>query len=294
MLIDGPVPDWLFSIAVATTLFAVMFDLGLAIVPGEFRWVVRRPALMAKAVFSVVIAVPAIAWIVCRALDLPRAAEIGIMLMAIAPGAPVALRRSLDAGGHRSFAPALQILVVTAAIVSMPLFIVVLNEYYAGAAGIDPLQLAQQVLVAQLLPLALGMGARKVMPERAARFEPRLHRIAGLLLLLVVVLALIDIWRPVIGAGFRVASAIVVVTLLAAAVGHVLAGPEPTTRTATAISSAARNAGLALLVVAFNEAPPQITATVLAYFVISALTLTPYAIWRARVAKGSMETTSDP
>ena len=36
MLISGPVPDWLFSIAVAITVFTVMFDLGLAIVPCEF------------------------------------------------------------------------------------------------------------------------------------------------------------------------------------------------------------------------------------------------------------------
>ena len=59
----------------------------------------------------IALASTAIAWIIARALDLPRAVEIGIMLMAISPGAPVALRRSLDAGGHRSFAPALQIAV---------------------------------------------------------------------------------------------------------------------------------------------------------------------------------------
>ena len=38
MAITGPVPDWLLSAVAAATLFAVMFDLGLAIVPGEFRW----------------------------------------------------------------------------------------------------------------------------------------------------------------------------------------------------------------------------------------------------------------
>ena len=38
-----------------------MFDLGLAIVPGEFRWVAQRPGLLLKALFSVLVAVPVLA-----------------------------------------------------------------------------------------------------------------------------------------------------------------------------------------------------------------------------------------
>jgi hypothetical protein len=36
------------------------------IVPGEFRWVVRRPALLLKGPFSVLVAVPVIALVVAR------------------------------------------------------------------------------------------------------------------------------------------------------------------------------------------------------------------------------------
>lgn len=62
-----------------------------------------------------------------------------------------------------------------------------------------------------------------------------------------IVLALVDIWRPVVTAGFRVTSAIV-------------------------------------LVAALNNAQPAVVATVLAYFVISALTVIPYVTWRRRNA----------
>ena len=71
---------------------------------------------------------------------------------------------------------------------------------------------------------------------------------------------------------------------MATAIGHALGGPDPSTRTATAISSAARNAGLALLVAVLNHASPAINATVLAYALIAALTLTPYVAWRKRAA----------
>jgi BASS family bile acid:Na+ symporter len=284
MPVTGVVPEWLLSAAAIVTVFTIMFDLGLALVPSEFRWVVARPGLMLRGLFSVLVAVPALAWIVARALDLPRPAEIGIMLMAISPGAPVALRRSLGAGGHRSFAPALQIAVAALAVVSMPLSIAAFDEYYGGTATIDPRHLARQVFFAQLLPLSLGMLMRRLLPTPAAWLEPRLRRAGGLLLILLLVLALIDIWQVVLGAGVRITLGIVLTTMLALAVGHVLGGPEPATRTATAISSAARNPGLALLVATLNAASPAISATVLAYLVIAASTVIPYVIWRRHVA----------
>jgi hypothetical protein len=46
------------------------------------------------------------------------------------------------------------------------------------------------------------------------------------------------------------------------------------------VTSALRNGGLALLVAALNHAQPAVVATVLAYFVISALTVIPYVTWR--------------
>jgi len=285
MPIDGPVPGWIVSIAAVATLFAVMFDLGLAIVPGEFRWVLTRPALLLKALFSVLVAVPVIALVVTRALELPRLAEVGIVLMAVSPGAPVALRRSLGAGGHRSFAPALQIAVALLAVVSMPLSIAALDEYFGTRAVIAPAQLARQVFVAQLLPLALGMAASQLFATAAAWLAPKLLRLSGAMLVLFLMIVLIDIWHVVIGAGWRVAAAIILVTLFALAVGHLLGGPEPATRVATAITSAARNPGLALLVLTLNASNPAIAATILAYFVVSIVAASPYAVWRARATR---------
>ena len=288
MPIDGPIPGSVLTFVAAATLFTVMFDLGLALVPGEFRWVARHPGLVLKGLFAVLIAVPVLALVVAQAFGLTRAAEIGVVLMAISPGAPVALRRSLDAGGHRSFAPTLQIAVALLAVASMPLFIALLDEYYSGTAVVAPQHLARQVFLAQLLPLSLGMLARRMHLPLATRIEPKLRRLGGVLLIVLLVIILIDIWQPVIGAGWRVAAAIATTTALALAVGHLLGGPEPATRTATAICSAARNPGLALLVATLNAASPAIIATVLAYVVVSALVVAPYAVWRARTGRATI------
>jgi BASS family bile acid:Na+ symporter len=284
MPLNNAIPEWFFTTVAAATVFAVMFDLGLGIVPGEFRWVWRHPGVIAKALFSVLIAVPAVALLVTQVFDLARPVAIGIVLMSISPGAPVALRRSLDAGSHRSFAPALQILIALLAVVSMPLSIAVLNEFYAGRATIAPSELARQVFVAQLLPLGLGMLARRVFPARAAWLEPRLGRLANILLIALTILVLFSVWGAVVGAGPWIALAIAIVTVLALATGHWLGGPEPGTRTSVAISSAMRNPGLALLVTALNGASPAIIATILVYLVVSAFIVLAYVLWRRRAA----------
>jgi len=283
MPLGGPIPEQVLTIVAAATVFTVMFDLGLGIVLRQFRWVWRHPGSIVKGLFSVLIAVPAIALAVTRVFELSRSVEIGIVLMAISPGAPVALRRSLDAGGHRSFAPALQIFLAVLAVVSMPLTIAVLNAFYAGHASIAPEQLARQVFVAQLLPLGLGMLTRHFVPDRAASWlGPKLGRLASVLLVVLTILVLVDVWGTVVDAGPKIVLAIAIVTVLALAVGHSLGGPEPGTRTAVAISSAMRNPGLALLVAALNGAPPAMSAAVLAYLVVSAFIVIGYVLWRRR------------
>ncbi|HTO50362.1 MAG TPA: hypothetical protein VML91_22200 [Burkholderiales bacterium] len=277
---SGPIPEWIVTALAAVTVFTVMFGLGLRLTLAELRWIWQRPGPMGRGLFTVLIAVPALALVITRALELPRLAAIGIVLMAISPGAPVALRRSLGAGGHRAFAPSLQICVAILAVVSMPLLIAALNHVYAGHATVAPWLVARQVFVAQLLPLGLGMALRYASASMAARLEPGLGRAGTVLLVVLAVLALIDVWEETVGAGVRVAGAIALTTGAALAVGHLLGGPEPATRTAVAITSAARNPGLALLVATLNAAAPEIKATVLAYLVVSVFAIVPYVVWR--------------
>ena len=282
MPVTGPVPESLLTVVAAATIFTVMLDIGLGVVLGEFRWVWRHPGLVTRALFAVLVAVPTLALAVCRLLGVPRAVEIGIVLMSVSPGAPVALRRSLGAGGHHSFAPALQILLALLAVASMPLSVAALNHYYAGHASVAPWHVARQVFLAQILPLGIGILIRRAFPAQAARLIPWLDPLGTILLVALAILAIADVWEVVVGADSRVGLAIALITALALAVGHLMGGPDPGTRTSVAISSAARNPGLALLVAALNAAEPTVSMTVLVYIAISALTVVPYVLWRRR------------
>src|SRR5262249_59135535 len=119
----------------------------------------RSPML--RGLLPVWVAVPWLAIAILQLVELPRAVEIGILLMALAPGAPVALRRSLASGADTAFAPNLQISVALLAVVWMPLSIAALDEFYAGHASIAPGEVLRQVFIAQLLPLGLGLALRQ-------------------------------------------------------------------------------------------------------------------------------------
>ena len=92
--------------------------------------------------------------------------------------------------------------------------------------------------------------------------KPRLDRIWKVLIGLLAVLAIVGFWGALMSAGPLVAVAVCLTTIGALVVGHALGGPDPATRTAVAISSSARNPGLALLVVAVNGAPLGVTVSI--------------------------------
>jgi len=105
-------------------------------------------------------------------------------------------------------------------------------------------------------------------------------RAGNVLLVLLLVAAGIEIWGGVIASGRRLAAAVAATTVGALAIGHLLGGPDPTTRTAVATTAATRNAGLALLVATLNAAAPTIRAAVLAYIAYSLPIVLSYLAWR--------------
>jgi bile acid:Na+ symporter, BASS family len=268
-----------------SAVFAVMFALGLGIVARDLLWVRERPALLVRGLVSVLVAVPLLAVLVVQLFQLPRWFEIGLLLMAVSPGAPVALRRSLGAGGHRSFAPTLQLCVAALAVVVVPAWVAILNRYYyGGQAWVGPGPVARQVFIAQLLPLGSGIVVRHFVPGRAERLATGIMRLGALLLLAFLVFASVGLVSSVLRVGPQLLVASAVVTMLAVTAGHVLGGPYADTRTALAVGSAARNPGLALVVATVNAAPPDVGYAILSYLLVSALTLAPYVAWRSRSA----------
>jgi len=273
--------QWIGLFATAT-VFAVMFALGLMLGREQIAAALQRRVVLAAVVFAVVVPVPALAVLAVKLFALKGPIAAGIVLMSISPGAPVALRRALDAGGNREFAPALHLAIVTLAVVTVPASVAILDWIFAVDFTVTPFHIGRQVFFAQLLPLALGAALRAVRPATAAKLEGPLGRVGNLLLLALGIMVLVDMPPIIAAVGWVPMIAGVAMTACALAIGAAFAWSDPDVRPAAAIAAAMRNPGLALVIATVNHTPPAVTAAVIGYALGLGATIIAFLQWCKR------------
>lgn len=278
------IPPWLTTL-IAAAVFMVMLSLGLMIGREQLGAARERGAVLAVALFAVLVPVPVAAVLLVKLAGLKGVAAAGILLMAISPGAPIAMRRAIEAGGNRAFAPALHLAVVALAIVSVPASVAILDVLFGASVAISQLDVARQVFIAQLLPLAAGSALRAARPALAARLEAPLERLTGLMLLALALALLIVLWPLMREVGWMPFVAGVGLTVCALAVGAAVAVRDAQARPAVAVATAMRNPGLALLIAAVNEMPAGVVAAVFGYALGLALVVAAFVAWQGRRAR---------
>ncbi len=276
------IPFQWIGLFATVVVFLVMFTLGLMLGREQIAAALQRRVVLLAVLFAVLVPVPALAVLVLKAFGLKGPVAVGIVLMAISPGAPVALRRALDAGGDRAFAPALHLSIVMLAVVTVPLTVAILDWIFAADFAVTPLHIGRQVFFAQLLPMALGAGLRAARPALAAKLEAPLARIGNLLLAALGLMVLADMPAIIAAVGWTPTVAGVGMTLCSLAVGAAFAWGDPAVRPAAAVAAAMRNPGLALVIATVNRAPPAVTAAVIGYALGLGLTIVAYLQWRKR------------
>jgi BASS family bile acid:Na+ symporter len=276
------IPFQWIGLFATVVVFLVMFTLGLMLGREQIAAALQRRVVLLAVLFAVLVPVPALAVLAVKLFGLTGPVAVGIVLMAISPGAPVALRRALDAGGDRAFAPTLHLSIVMLAVVTVPLTVAILDWIFARDFAVTPLHIGKQVFFAQLLPMALGAALRAWRPALAARLEAPLARAGNLLLAVMGLAVLVDMPAIVAAAGWAPMVAGICITLGALAVGAAFAWRDAAVRPAAAIAAAMRNPGLALVIATVNDAPPSVTAAVIGYALGLGLTIVAYLQWRKR------------
>lgn len=280
-----PIPLQWIGLFGVVTVFTVMLALGLMLGREQIAAALERRIVMAVVVFAVIVPIPALAVLVVKILQPSPPVAAGIVLMAISPGAPIALRRALDAGGDPSFAPALHLAIVLLAVVTVPLSVLILDWVFSRDFAVTPLHIGRQVFFAQLLPLALGATLRAWRPALAARLQPGLVRIGNLLLLVLTAMILADVPAIFGSVGWIPTAAGFAMTIVALTVGWAVAGRDARARPAAAVAAGMRNPALALLIATLNRAPSAVIEGIVGYTVGLALAIVAFLQWRKRAAR---------
>jgi bile acid:Na+ symporter, BASS family len=271
-------------------VFMAMTALGSSVNPLNVRRVLPEARQLALALLVALVAVPVITLGLASFMGLSGAALVGLLLVGISPGAPLALRKSRDAGSEAAFATALQVAIALFAIVAVPAWIMILDYIYTTQHGITLEVLARQVFVAQLLPLACGMAIGFWVPALAQRLFRPLLRLSALLLLALGLLVISQAWQALLDVPPRAALTSVGVVASALALGHWVSGPSLHTRAAGAIVCAMRNPGIALLVASVNGLPTGAKVIVIAHILITVLGVLGYLLAVKRLDRAAKAT----
>jgi len=277
--------------AIATLVFA----LGLNAVPADAAFLWHRPGLLLRSLIAIDVVVPLAAVVLVLAMRPGVTTAIGVLAMAISPGAPFAPAKELKLGGRLPYVYSLLMTVALLAVVTIPLSLQALGWFFASdrELWVAPRHIAQIAVLMLVLPLLAGMLVRKLSPGLAGRLARPLSLAANILVLLIVVPLLIKAFPVVLALDGLVFGLIALLTLVTLAGGHLLGGPLAEDRTALAVASSVRHPGLAMLICKAQFPDEPAVAVVLAYVLVAIVASIPYTIWRKRhraAAAGALAT----
>ena len=262
------------------SIVALIFAIGLGSTPADVMYLWRRPALLARSLLAMYVAVPLVALAAARFLPLSPAVKTAILVLAISAGAPL-LPKRLMTFGRESYVISLVVTSSLLAVVIVPAWVALLAPLFVRKSSVTPVAVSMVIAKAFLAPLAAGMLLRRAIPGIAGRLSEWILR-AGSAALALAALALLALhWRLVLELGWIPLLALAAMTAVALAVGHVLGGPDPDDRTALAVACSARHIGIALLAAA-TVPGPRTVVLVLTYILASAAVSIPYLKWQAR------------
>jgi BASS family bile acid:Na+ symporter len=272
--------DTLVRLGLLVSIWLIVLSIGARASPESALFVLRRPAVLARALAAMFLVVPAFAVFLAATTSLPPAIRFAIVAMSVGPVPPVLPFKQMKAGAEEAYAIGLLVAASLASIVLTPLLVAAAARLLGANAQVGGAQVARTLLLSIGLPLAAGMALRAASGRVALAVSNLAQRAGSLVLLAVFAVMVAAAWREILsllgnGSALAIAAA-VAVGLLA---GHLLAR-EPY-RAALALAAASRHPGVALAIAAMSY-PDQtrpITAALLIYLLITMLVTGAYLRW---------------
>lgn len=271
----------LLPILIQISTMLIIFSVGLQGRWGDLVHVIKRPSLLLRGFIAVYVAVPLAAFAVATLLPIEPAVKIGIVAMALAPLAPLAPGKMIEAGAGTSYVVGMYAALLMLAALVLPASLTLMNSFTGGSASIRAWPIASIVATTVLLPLVLGITVGGIAPAIARRFAPGINIVAILTLGILVALILVKVHGQILALiGNGTLLAIVIAELIGLACGHMLGGPDPAQRMALAHAAASRHPGLAVLMIQENfRIDPAMLAAVLLYLILGAVLSALYLRW---------------
>jgi bile acid:Na+ symporter, BASS family len=272
----------LFTVVLPCALAVIMFGLGLSLTPDDFRRVRQHPRAVSVALVCQIVLLPVVAFGLVEAFGLRPDLAVGFMLLAAAPGGPMANVFSHLFKGDLALNITLTAINSITALVTLPFIANFAIEHYLGggeAVGIQPAKVVQ-VFAIVLVPVAIGMLVRRRATAFAARMDRPVRLASTGFLALVIVMAIVQERDNVLDYFAQVGLISLLFASISIAVGFAvprMAGVPAKQATACAFEIGIHNSALAM-VIAVNVLDSTAMAVPASVYVI--------AVWPPAVLLG--------
>lgn len=272
------------------TLFILMLSIGLSQGLTNLALLWRRPGLLARCLIASYILVPISAMVIDQVLPMDFSVKVGLAMMAICPGAPMIYRKLLKGRALPNLAGSFQVTTALLAVIAVPFWLNIFSTIYPNEITIDPSVILKQVASAQLIPIAIGLGIREILPEVADDWDQPVFKLGTFLLLGLVFVILIVALPKVLTAGVVPVIGAVLFATACLLIGHFLGGPAPESRLTIAVANSTRNAGLALAIATENFPNPGILSAIATYAVFSFISGSIYSnLYQKKLARQEVQ-----
>jgi bile acid:Na+ symporter, BASS family len=268
--------------ALQLSILLVAFGYGLEATTTDARDLMRRPELLGRSFLATFVIVPIVAVVLVRAFQVPNAADVALVALAISPLPALMPSYLITAVHQRSYPVGPTVMIAMLSIAIIPLLVALVGRYL-GPSVVSPLRAASVIAVIVVLPLVAGMAVRALRPALADRVALPSTLLGTVLLRLATVTLLVTslpaIWA-LIANGTVIAVAILVV--VGFAVGHWLGGPDHDGRTVLALTSGFHHPAVTLAIAAVSPSDRYFAAAIVLYLLLGDIVGLPYTIWRQR------------
>ncbi len=186
--------DIVSGVLLPLILAFIMFSLGLGLTPLDFRRIFTQPRALLVGVLCHFVLLPLVCFLMLKAWGITGVFAVGFMILAACPTGSTSNLLTYLARGDVALALSFTAVASVVTIFTLPLIVTWALGHFLGAArtvNVPVGLMMGQVALVLGVPVSLGMLARWRWPAWAARFEPRATRIATVLFILIVVLAVL-------------------------------------------------------------------------------------------------------
>lgn len=246
--------DIVSGVLLPLILAFIMFSLGLGLTPADFRRILAQPRALLVGVACHFVLLPLVCYLMLTLLGMGGVFAVGFMILAACPTGSTSNLLTYLARGDVALALSFTAVASVLTIFTLPLVVTWALGHFLGAArAVDvPVGLMMgQVALVLGVPVSLGMWARRRFTAWALRFEPRATKVATVLFVLIVVLAVAKNWALLVDNFGSLAPFAVVLNLSMLTLGFAVAWAARLSyrqSVTLGIETAVQNAALALVI----------------------------------------------